>query len=166
MAKERASEETFFRKMAENKSSESNTERLYSERRKHKRFKMHDYELHCHKETLLSKIGFKKENIAHTLHDISAGGAKLVVNERLALDSPIRMKIDLPKFSDTIETTGRVAWIRNIAPEEKGEPAFQIGVTFHNPESKECRKIDRMKSWFLSPQAQAKQRKKLKDLLF
>lgn len=154
MAKERASEDTFFRRAA-NIRKDREMEKAFEEKRKHKRFKLDNYSVECARKSILTAIGLKK-NIAHELFDISGGGARLVVGEHLPLDTRVSVRVDLHQFNDSIETTGKIAWIRNVAPTGAGTKTYQVGVRFDDPESKEAKKIDYMKTWFLSPQAQAK----------
>ncbi|MDP2921359.1 MAG: PilZ domain-containing protein [Candidatus Omnitrophota bacterium] len=60
--------------------------------------------------------------------DISEGGARFVVYERLMKGTGLELQLEVPFDSMPISARGNVAWIRKIG--EENEKKFEIGVIF------------------------------------
>jgi c-di-GMP-binding flagellar brake protein YcgR len=60
--------------------------------------------------------------------DVSEGGARFIVYERLARGTKLDIQLEAPFDSLPISITAEVAWIKRIGPEES--KAFEIGVSF------------------------------------
>jgi c-di-GMP-binding flagellar brake protein YcgR len=58
--------------------------------------------------------------------DISPGGARVMTNVALPVDSPVKVEIALPRRRKLIKATGKVRWSRSIY----GEELFEMGVEF------------------------------------
>ena len=60
------------------------------------------------------------------LRDVSASGAHITTKEQLFLGDIVSLEILLPDGFEPILLSGRVRWIRQVAPR-----AFEAGVEFH-----------------------------------
>jgi len=71
--------------------------------------------------------------------DISEGGARFVVYERLMKGTKLNIQLEVPFDSVPIFTKGEVAWIKKAGGEDS--KAFEIGVIFTNVDPKEQKRL-------------------------
>ncbi len=63
--------------------------------------------------------------------DISEGGAKLLLDKKLAKDDILHLKLELPHTNETAEIEGRVIWSEDEKGEnESGKRLFHVGIMF------------------------------------
>ena len=60
------------------------------------------------------------------IKDISAGGVKILTSVYIPLDTPIEMKITLPKLGETIGPIGKVVWGNQV----ENSDMFEMGIEF------------------------------------
>ncbi|MBU1912306.1 MAG: PilZ domain-containing protein [Candidatus Omnitrophica bacterium] len=76
----------------------------------------------------------------HTVSkDVSEGGARFVVYERLMKGTKLDIQLEVPFDSMPIFAKGEVAWIKKAGGEDS--KAFEIGVIFTNVDSKEQKRL-------------------------
>ena len=70
------------------------------------------------------------------IKDVSSGGMRLLVNEKLAVGTLLLVEFDLPDNIDTIGAVGKVIWADGKFTErdEVGRRIFQTGIQFVNME--------------------------------
>jgi len=136
-------------------------------RRKHARFEVDGSSAALYREGLLSFIKMGKDNLARSALDLSEGGVKLLLHERVAPNTKVRIRIQMEKYKDEIVATGVVRWCFQSA---KNAADFYAGVMFTDLDTSQLKKLTLMKEWFTSPQFKAIQetrsRKKKSDLIF
>ncbi|MDO8602694.1 MAG: PilZ domain-containing protein [Candidatus Omnitrophota bacterium] len=71
--------------------------------------------------------------------DISEGGARFIVYERLMKGTRLDIQLEVPFDSLPIFAKGEVAWIKKAGDEDS--KAFEIGVVFTNVDSKEQKRL-------------------------
>jgi hypothetical protein len=131
-----------------------------SERRRFGRFEVDLASTQLYKEGLLAFIGVGKGNLARTAIDVSEGGAQILVHERLAPGTKVRVKIAVEKYKEVIEAAGIVRWCYQSA---KKKEDFFIGVQFQAMETAQGRKLSAMRDWFTSPQYKAVKQGRRRD---
>jgi hypothetical protein len=60
------------------------------------------------------------------LKDVSASGAQITTKEQFYLEDVVSLEILLPDGLDPVLLSGRVRWVRQIAPR-----IFDVGIEFH-----------------------------------
>jgi hypothetical protein len=124
-----------------------------SNRRGHARFEVDDARCSLYREGLLSFIGVGgKENMARTALDVSEGGVRLLVHERIAPGTKVRIKIRVEKYDDEIEAPGIVRWCYQCG---RNRNDYFAGVQFLDLDSAQAKKLTVMKKWFTSAEYQA-----------
>ena len=131
-----------------------------SERRRHTRFEVETASTQLRKEGLLALFGVGKGNLARATIDLSEGGAQILIHDRLALGTRVRVKIAVEKYQDVIETKGVVRWCYQSARKKED---FFIGVQFGNLDTLQVRKLAAMREWFTSPQYKAVKQQRRAD---
>ncbi|MBI3855364.1 MAG: PilZ domain-containing protein [Planctomycetes bacterium] len=138
-----------------------------SERRRHSRFEIDECQANLYREGILSVFGVGKGNRARAALDLSEGGVRFLIHERLPVGTKVRMNIQMEKYKDEIEASGEVRWCYQSA---KNVEDFYAGVQFENLDPVQKRKIALMREWFTSPQYRAvretKRKGKAGDLSF
>jgi c-di-GMP-binding flagellar brake protein YcgR len=137
-----------------------------SERRRHTRFGVDEAQATLYREGILSVFGVRKDNRARAALDLSEGGVRFLIHERLPIGAKVRMVIQMEKYQDQIEASGEVRWCYQST--KKAED-FYAGVQFSDLDEGQKRKIAMMKEWFTSPQYRAvrdQKRKKQDDFSF
>jgi len=119
-------------------------------RRRHARFQVSSTQVLLHRDGLLAALSLGS-NKARKVCDLSAGGARILVTEKLAVKQKVRLKITLEKYQDEIEIGGEVKWC--IPSTNKKD--FYIGVKFATDDAATTRKMTALQEWFTSPQYQA-----------
>lgn len=123
-----------------------------SERRKHSRFEVDECQAKLYRDGILSVFGVGRGNRARAALDLSEGGVRFHISERLPIGTKVRMVIHMEKYKDQIEASGEVRWCYQSA-KHGGE--FYAGVQFENLDPAQKRKIALMREWFTSPQYRA-----------
>jgi len=64
--------------------------------------------------------------------DISARGVRLLLDEKLEKETPLRLEIKLPNQVQIVKSGGRVVWVEEIAEDEKAasKRLFNTGIEF------------------------------------
>jgi hypothetical protein len=122
------------------------------ERRRHPRFEIDECQATLHRDGLLTVLGVGKSNRARAALDLSEGGARFLVNERIPVGTKVRMIIEMERYKDQISASGEVRWCHQSA---KNADDFFAGVEFIDLPAAEKRKIAMMREWFTSPQYRA-----------
>jgi c-di-GMP-binding flagellar brake protein YcgR len=123
-----------------------------ADRRRHFRFEVDEASASLYRAGLLTLLRVGKTNFARTAIDLSEGGVRLLLEQRLPIGTRVRIRIHMEKYDDDIQTAGEVRWCFESA-RKAGE--FYAGVRFDPLETSQCRKIALMKDWFTSPQYKA-----------
>ena len=119
-------------------------------RRRHARFQVSSTQVLLHRDGFLAALNLRS-NKARKVCDLSAGGARILVTEKIAAKQKVKLKITLEKYQDEIEIGGEVKWC--IPSTNKKD--FYIGVKFATDDPATTRKMTALQDWFTSPQYQA-----------
>ncbi len=125
-------------------------------RRKFVRFRPPECEISITKETTgLAKLLGRSDdtNIASGLYDISEGGVRVSLKERLAVGLKVRVRLKVLKFNDDVNQEGTVSWLTMHAYRTD---LFIAGITFTKVDAATQRVIGAMRGYFLSPQYKLK----------
>jgi hypothetical protein len=119
-------------------------------RRRHARFQVSSTQVLLFRNGLLTalKLGSNK---ARKVVDLSAGGARILVTEKLSVKQKVRLKITLEKYQDEIDIDGEVKWCFPSTNKKD----FYVGIKFTTDDSTTSRKMAALQEWFTSPQYQA-----------
>jgi Tfp pilus assembly protein PilZ len=123
-----------------------------SERRRYSRFEVDECQATMYRGGLLTIFGVGKGNLARAALDLSEGGVRLQIHERIPIGTKVRMIIQMEKYKDQIEASGEVRWCYQSAKHSKD---FYAGVEFEELDPAQKRKISLMREWFTSPQYRA-----------
>lgn len=149
------------------KSDSTSTEGKASDRRRHNRFEVDECQATLYREGVLTVFGVGKGNRARAALDLSEGGARFLIHERLPIGTKVRMIIQMEKYKDAIEASGEVRWCYQSA---RAAEDFYAGVQFSDLQPAQARKIALMRDWFTSPQYRAvretKKRQRSSDTSF
>ena len=126
-------------------------------RRKYPRFKVDGASVNLQKDGLFTAIGLGKSNKGRAALDLSESGARVLITERLAVGTKIRLKIEMEKYQDSVEVEGVIRWCVPYKRE------FQAGIKFSGTDPSICRKIALMHDWFSSPEYKAVRMKRLRE---
>lgn len=119
-------------------------------RRRHARFHVASAQVTLHRNGLLSALSLGI-NKARKVCDLSQGGARLLVTEKLDKGLKVRLTITLEKYNDEIEIAGEVVWCFPSANRKD----FLVGIKFAAENALTARKMSAVQEWFTSPQYQA-----------
>ena len=119
-------------------------------RRRHTRFQVASTQVILHRDGFLSALSLGS-NKARKVCDLSQGGARILVTEKLNEGQKVRLKITLEKYQDEIEIGGQVMW---CFPSTNRKDFF-VGIKFSTEDSLTARKMSALQEWFTSPQYQA-----------
>jgi len=138
-----------------------------TERRRHGRFEIDECQATLTRNGLLTVFGVGKGNCARAALDLSEGGVRFLIHERIPIGTKVRVIIQMEKYQDQIEAAGEVRWCYQNA---KRTEDFYAGVQFDDLDPVQQRKIALMREWFTSPQYRAVRETKRKaqgnDLAF
>ena len=138
-----------------------------TERRRHGRFEIDECQAMLYRDGILSVFGVGKGNRARAALDLSEGGVRFLIHERIPIGTKVRMVIQMEKYQDQIEAAGEIRWCYQNA---KRTEDFYAGVQFEDLDPIQKRKITLMREWFTSPQYRAVRETKRKargnDLAF
>jgi hypothetical protein len=121
-------------------------------RRRHPRFDLDDARLFLYEDGLLATIGVGKKNLAQAPLDLSEGGLRVHLRQRIKPGTKVKIYLEIEKHSDAVEATGVVRWCFESA-RKAGE--FFAGIMFTDLHESKKRKIMLMRDWFTSPQFRA-----------
>jgi hypothetical protein len=117
------------------------------QRRRHERFRPEEARVSVYQGGLLASIGVGRENLARIPVDLSEGGARIALHERLKPGTKVQVRIAIDKFGDAIEAAGVVRWCF----ESRTQPGdFHAGIMFTDLEPSTKRLIAAMRDWFTS----------------
>ena len=119
-----------------------------------------------YRDGLLSVFGVGKGNRARAALDLSEGGARFLIHERIPIGTKVRVIIQMEKYKDQIEAAGEIRWCYQDARRSED---FFTGVQFEDLDPVQKRKIAQMREWFTSPQYRAvreTKRKRGNDMAF
>ena len=97
-------------------------------RRKYPRFQVASTQIVLCREGFLTALMLGGGNKGRKVCDLSAGGARILVTERLAFKQKVRLKITLEKYQDEIEIGGIVKW---CFPSTNHKD-FYVGIQFYD----------------------------------
>lgn len=123
-----------------------------AERRSHGRFEVDECSATLYREGILNVFGVGKGNQARAALDLSEGGVRFLIHERIPVGTKVRMIIQMEKYKDAIEASGEIRWCYQSA---KNSGDFYAGVQFEDLPASQKRKIALMREWFTSPQYRA-----------
>jgi hypothetical protein len=123
-----------------------------SERRHHGRFELEEAQVSLIRHGLLTVIGMGRDNLARSALDLSEGGARILLRERLKPGTRVKLRIEIEKFNDALEAAAEVRWCFECGT-RPGD--FYAGIQFVGLEDAQKRKIAVMRDYFNSPQAKA-----------
>ena len=118
-------------------------------RRRYTRFAIASTQVQVHRDGFLSALSLGS-NKAVKVCDLSQGGARILVTERIPVKQKVRVRITLEKYQDQIEITGDVVWCYGSSNKKD----FLIGVKFALDNPATARKMATLQEWFTSPQYQ------------
>ena len=119
-------------------------------RRRHARFQVSSTQVLLFRNGLLTALNLGS-NKARKVCDLSAGGARILVTEKLTVKQKVRLKITLEKYQDLIDIDGEVKWCFPSTNKKD----FYVGVKFFTDDAATTRKMTALQEWFTSPQYQA-----------
>ncbi len=123
-----------------------------SDRRKYHRFEIDECQATLHREGLLTVLGVGKNNRARAALDLSEGGVRFQISERIPVGTKVRIIIEMERYKDQITASGEIRWCYQSG---KNSSDFYAGVEFIDLPASEKRKIAMMRDWFKSPQYRA-----------
>ena len=71
--------------------------------------------------------------------DVSEGGARFVVYERLMKGTKLEIQLEMPFDSMPLHATGEVTWIKKIGEEQA--KTFEVGVIFKDIDTKDQKRF-------------------------
>lgn len=104
-------------------------------------------------EKLLNFMGLGRGNRAKAAVNLSEGGVLVRTSEKLARGTRVRLTISIEKFSDRFDCAGEVRWCYQAARSDKD---YYAGISFVDLPPSDVKKIEKMRSWFTSPEYKQK----------
>jgi Tfp pilus assembly protein PilZ len=124
--------------------------------RRHARFTVQDEaQVVLYPEQLFNFMGLGKSNRAKAVVNLSEGGVLVRTSKELGRGIPVRILLNIEKFSDRFECKGEVNW---CYPAADGGGDYFAGVAFKNLSAADARKIEKLRSWFTSPECKSRTR--------
>lgn len=125
-----------------------------AELRKHPRFRTdEDAAVRLHIQGFLTKIGLALKNEARSAVNLSQGGALLLTHSKLQAGTKVKVRIEIEKYHDVIETDGEVRWCFQSAKEQND---YYAGIQFRDLPPAKAALIAKMHSWYTSPEYKQK----------
>ena len=100
-------------------------------------------------EKLLNFMGLGTKNRAKAAVNLSEGGVLVRTTEKIPKGTRVRLTISIDKFSDRFECVGVVRWCYAAA---RSKSDYYAGVSFLDLPPADIKKIEKMRSWFTSPE--------------
>lgn len=116
-----------------------------AEQREHPRFKPVDAVATLAKGGLLSSLGLGRVRVP--VVNLSQGGVLLLAAKSIPVETKLRVRIEIPKPADLVESEASVRWCAQSA---KNNAQFYVGLRFEKPDPQMQRKIAQMRDWFRS----------------
>jgi len=116
-----------------------------TEQREHPRFRLEDGIAILAKGGLLSGLGLGK--VRAPVVNLSQGGVLLLAAKSIPVETKLRVRIEIPKPADIIESEASVRWCAQSA---RNNAQFYVGLRFEKPAPQMLRKIAQMRDWFRS----------------
>lgn len=160
MPSERSHEDTWRREKQSSGSNPAVPRPGGPERRKHPRFAIDECTLLLYRSGLMETIGVRRDNLGKSVLDLSEGGLRARVTEKITIGTRVKVRLEMAKYSDEIEAGGEVRW---CAQNPMRPDLITVGVMFVKIDPTHTRKIANMKNWFTSPQFKQKRDQKEKD---
>ena len=120
------------------------------EKRKFPRFEVSQVICRLYRKGLTSLVGLSRLNIEATAVDLSEGGVRISVRERLLADARIHLRLEIVKFKDVLESDGIVRWCREVPGSEP--KVYHAGISFVHLDATQMKKITSMRVYFSSVQ--------------
>lgn len=114
-----------------------------------------DAALVLYPQRLLNFVGLGKSNRAKAVMNLSEGGVLVRTESSLAEGTRVRLTLSIEKFGDRIDCAGEVKW---CYPAANAPGDFFAGVTFLDLAAADRKKIEKMRSWFSSPECRERTR--------
>jgi hypothetical protein len=125
-----------------------------AELRQHPRFRTdEDAAARLYIRGFLTKLGLGLKNEAQSAVNLSQGGALILTHSKLKPGTKVKVKIEIEKYNDLIETDGEVRWCFQSAREEND---FYAGIQFSDLPAGKAALISKMHSWYTSPEYKQK----------
>lgn len=124
-----------------------------AELRRHPRFKTDEVTAELYLKGLLTTIGIGRKNEARTAVNLSEGGLLVLTGSKLKPGAKVQFKIEIEKYHDVIQGEGEVRWCYQSARDASD---FYAGIQFKNLPPAQRALIDKMRSWFTSPEYKQK----------
>lgn len=82
--------------------------------------------------------------LTHT-KDISGGGVRVIIGERIERMTGVDLEIDLMDTLPTISSKGKIQWVEEIPSERKGKsPHYSLGIQFTSLKDKDRQRIKKI----------------------
>jgi Tfp pilus assembly protein PilZ len=124
-----------------------------AELRRHPRFKTDEATAEVYVKGLLTTIGIGRKNEARAAVNLSEGGLLVLTNSKLKPGARVQFKLEIEKYNDVIQGEGEVRWCYQSAREASD---FYAGIQFKDLAPAQKALIDKMRSWFTSPEYKQK----------
>jgi Tfp pilus assembly protein PilZ len=160
MPSERSQEDTWRRERASSETNPAVPRPTSHDRRKHLRFPVDECTLTLYRSGLMNTIGIRRDNLGKAVLDLSEGGLRARVSEKLEIGARVKIRLEMAKYSDEIEAGGEVRW---CAANPTRPDIITAGIMFVKIDPMHSRKIANMKNWFTSPHFRQKRDQKEKD---
>ncbi|HZE97321.1 MAG TPA: PilZ domain-containing protein [Planctomycetota bacterium] len=121
--------------------------------RQHARFKIEEARTQMFLQGFLSRIGIGRKNEARVAINLSEGGIMVSTLGKLKPGTRVKLRIEMEKFKDVIETDGVVRWCYASA---RNASEYYAGIQFQKLAAPHVSKIAQMRAWFTSPEFKQK----------
>ena len=101
----------------------------------------------------LTSIGIGRINQARAAVNLSEGGMLVRTHDRMKSGTKVKVRLEIDKLKDVIETEGIVRWCFQCAKEESN---FYAGIRFENLPPPIASKIAKLRGYFTSPEYRSK----------
>jgi hypothetical protein len=148
----------------------SSTNLKKAELRRHIRFSVERVSARVYPKGFLTAIGMGKfltnmgvggYNEERVVVNLSESGALIVLDSKFAPGTKVKVRIEMERFKDVIETEGEIRWCYQSA---RDATEYYAGVMFRNLPASQASRIAKMRDWFTSPEYKMKSstRRKMK----
>ncbi len=117
--------------------------------RRSPRFPIHEASIHLTTKGLMASFGFGRGNRARNAVNLSVGGALVGCGKRIEPGTPVHVRIEIPRFKDTIEGDAEVRWCAASARDTK---LYYVGLCFTGLDADQQRTVEALHRWFTSPE--------------
>ena len=114
-----------------------------SERRKFPLFEVSKITCSLCRRGLTTFMGISRVVLEGTVLELSEGGCRVSLGERLFPDTKLHLRLEVPKFKDVFEADATSRWCREMIKHDP--PLFYAGIMFVNPPSAMSKKISSMR---------------------